>query len=273
MYKKNENFVKAYGDRPILIIEIEKDSLFIVSDTLLSYEDYRRTQIVQVDTNDINILLDSQNIDPIDTLAFPLINEELDTIKTLVANKRVKIFKSDFQAMCDSLYFNAKDSVFHLIGNPIMWSDSSQFVGDTIFVFMRKGKIFKMEIIDNGFISSTKDALFFNQIKGKKVTAFMVDGKVDRMNVKGNAETVYYIMDDSSAYIGVNQLICSEIWVYFKGGQVNRIVNLDKPDGHSFPMRGTDHEALKLRDFIWLEDLRPKTSQELFKQTETLELE
>ena len=253
-YKKEKQFVKAYGNRPALIFEIDQDSMFIVSDTLVSKEEVRKFQIKE---NLINP--DSAGMpETIDSLSFPMKNIQSDTSKILVANRNVEIYKSDFQAVCDSLYFNEKDSVFHLIGNPIMWTENSQFTGDTIFVYMKNGQVNKMEIVHNGFIISTEEETFFNQIKGKDIFAYFRDGKIDKVQVLSNAETIYYILDDSSAYIGVNKLICSEIWMNFEGDQVNRIRNIENTEGETYPMRGTDHNALRLSGFQWLNTKRPE---------------
>ena len=304
-YKKETEFVKAFGKRPILLIEIDGDSLFIVADTLLSESLLLASNPPEtvmnksvIDTSASQKIIDSLNqqkdslfiipdtlsgrVDSLpivpdtlmrDSLALSSMNVEQDSITILVGHPDVRIFKSDFQAICDSLYFNDRDSVFHLIGRPIMWSENSQFTGDTIFVFLKNGKIDKVNIVNNGFILSTEESIFFNQIKGKLITAYFKEGEITKMHVKGNAETIYYILDDSTAYIGVNQLICSEIWVYFNDGQVSRIKNMDKPDGHSYPMRGTNHDALKLKGFRWLDEMRPKHYDEFFAQVEVTNTE
>jgi len=52
----------------------------------------------------------------------------------------------------------------------------------------------------NSFIVNTEDAdsTNFNQIKGKVITGYFKDNKLNSMFVDGNAESVYYVKEDSS---------------------------------------------------------------------------
>jgi hypothetical protein len=50
--------------------------------------------------------------------------------KVLKAYYGVRIYRSDFQAVCDSLQFNTKDSTLYLYKNPIMWNTGYQITGE-----------------------------------------------------------------------------------------------------------------------------------------------
>jgi hypothetical protein len=175
----------------------------------------------------------------------------------------VRIFKSDLQAVCDSLSYNTGDSVFHFYNNPIIWSDTSQFSADTVHIQMANNKIDRIFLVNKAFIINSPDELFFNQIKGKFVTAFFEESNIRRMKVEGNAETVYYLLDDDDAYIGVNKSICSEMMIYFGDNKVDDIRYYDTPNGALTPMQKADHNLFKLEGFKWETKKRPMTLEDL----------
>ncbi len=251
IYNKQKGYLKAFGgnqntfagdsiqhDRPMMINEMNGDSIFIVSDTIISY---------QLDT---------------------IIHE--DTARVLLAYNDVRVYKTDMQAICDSLTYSTLDSMFRFFTNPIIWSDTTQFTGDSIRMQLRNDKIDKIFIRNNAFILNSPDEIFFNQIKGKNITAFFKNEEVYKMKVIGNAETVYYVLDDEKAYIGVNKTACSEMMIYFGNNKVNKIKFYDHPKGQALPMRKTDHHALKLGGFHWEVNRRPKSVSDLFTKIDSV---
>ena len=225
---KNENHIVAYGDRPLLNSIIEADSFFMRSDTLVS-----------------------------------LTSTDSISARTLLAYENVSIFKSDLQAVCDSLVYSEEDSVFWFYNDPIIWSDTSQFSADTIAMQMKDGKIDRIFLYNNSLIINSTDESYFNQIKGKVITAFFEENELRRMKVEGNAESVYYALDDDKAYMGVNKTICSDMLLYFGNNEVETIKFYAEPKSTMFPMQQADHEALKLPGFKWSPKKRPLSIEDL----------
>jgi len=230
-YNKETDFLLASGNRPMLVSISDGDTLHLAADTLQSFK----------------------------------INEE-DSTRNFLGYPDVRIFKTDLQGLCDTVFFNGVDSIFNLKGNPILWSDSSQFLADTINIFLDSNKIDKIRFIQNALIVNTKDEFFYNQIKGREMTAHFKDNSIERMLVNGNAESVYYAMDDSTGYFGVNKSISSKMTLYFEDSDLNSIHAYRDPESSVFPMRGTDHEALKLPGFRWDWERRPKSVEDLRKE-------
>lgn len=236
-YDRKTDYLKASGGRggrPLLITTIEGDSLFMASDTLMAIRE--------------------------DSVAS-------DSARQLLAYHDVRIYKSDMQAVCDSLSYSSTDSTFYffpLRQNPIVWSDTSQFTADTVRMLLADDKIDKIFLRNNGFIINSPDELFFNQVKGKNVTAFFEENELRRMSVVGNAESVYYARDDKGGYVGVNKTICSEMMLYFGDNQVEKIKFFTEPKAEMKPMRQADHDALKMPGFFWEKQRRPMSLDDLF---------
>ncbi|MCB0567795.1 MAG: hypothetical protein KDD01_25785, partial [Phaeodactylibacter sp.] len=236
-YDRKTDYLKASGGRngrPMLITSIEGDSLFMVSDTLLAIRE--------------------------DSVAS-------DSARQLLAYYDVRIYKSDMQAVADSLAYKSSDSTFYffpLRQNPIVWSDTSQFTADTILMVLADGKIDKIFMRNDGFIINSPDELFFNQVKGKNVTAFFEENELRRMAVVGNAESVYYARDEEGGYVGVNKTICSEMLMYFGDNQVEKLKFFTEPKAEMQPMQQADHNALRMPGFFWEKERRPMSLSDLF---------
>lgn len=182
-----------------------------------------------------------------------------DSIRMILAFHDVRIFKSDLQAVCDSLAYSSADSLFRLFTNPLIWSDTSQFSADTVNIQLANDKIDRIFMRENSFIINSPDEVFFNQIKGKYATAFFDSSELRRVRVDGNAESVYYALDDDQAYIGVNKTICSEMLIFFGDNKVEGIKFYTAPKANLMPMKSTDHQALKMPGFDWQIEKRPRS--------------
>jgi lipopolysaccharide export system protein LptA len=233
-YNRKTDYLKAFGGRqgrPMLITIVDEDSLFMASDTLLS---------LQVDSM------------------------ENDSARQLRAYHDVRIYKSNMQAICDSLTYSTVDSMFRLFREPIVWSDTSQFYADTVNILLDSSRIDRIFMRHNGFIVNSPDEIMFNQVKGKHITAFFRDDELRRMAVNGNAESVYYALDDDNAYVGVNKTVCSEMMLYFGNNEVEKIKFFTQPKAQMLPMGQTKHEDLKLEGFSWEKQYRPYRIEDLF---------
>lgn len=219
--------------KPVFITDVDGDSMHITADTLRSF----------------------RIIHQIDSITF-------DTIKYFTAFYNVKILKTDMQGLCDSLILNQKDSVFSLFRRPVLWTDTTQLSGDTIKIFLKNKTIDKLELISNGFVINSADLLLFNQIKGRKVTAFFREKQLRELKSVGNAQSLYYMLDDDKSYIGANKTECSSLSLHFKDKKVEAARFYNDAVATIHPM-DVDHESLKLKGFEWRFLEKPKSVLDL----------
>lgn len=235
-YNRQTGYLKASGGkmgRPLLISQMEGDSLFMTSDTLYS----TRTD-----------------------------SSASDSSRLLLAYQDVRIYKSDLQVICDSMAYSTADSLFRFFRAPMIWSDTSQFTADSIYMQMTDQSIDKILLKQNSFIINSPDELYFNQIKGKYITATFREGNLRVMDVRGNAESVYYALDEQNAYIGVNKTACSDMILYFGNNEIERIKFLVQPQGDTYPMTQIDHNEIKIKGFNWDTTYRPEGRDDLFSE-------
>jgi lipopolysaccharide export system protein LptA len=236
--------------KPILLIKQGKDSIFISADTLYSAR--------------LSDLLKTRNVPPLRDSG--KLKTVVDTTKSDSTNKffeayyNVRIFSDSLQAKGDSLFYSLQDSVFRLFKSPVLWAKENQITGDTIYLFVKNKKPERMYVFENAMaISKVDSTQYFNQLKGTTLNALFEDGKIHFMRAKGNAENVYYGQDDQKKFIGVNKSTADVIDFLFGDGKPERVTFLRNLDGTTFPMRQVNHEELKLRNFRWLDELRPKS--------------
>lgn len=225
-YNKLNASFKSYGDsiNPLILQDLNGDSIYISADTILSYEDK---------------------------------NDSLD-FNVMVAHRDVKIWMKDFQAISDSLYYSSQDSVFRLFYKPIMWADSSQYVGDTINIKLLNGTVSQIEALDHAFITQELTAKYFNQIKGKKIITEIDSNVIQKMDVLGNAETIYFMQDDDKAFIGPNKTLCKSIKFLFDDGDLTDIKFYTLTDSKLIPLLKAKQGDLLLSNFAWQEKWHPK---------------
>ncbi len=194
------------------------------------------------------------------------VNKSDSAIRYFLAFHHVKIFNDSLQSVCDSLFFSAKDSIFRLFHDPVVWSGRSQVTGDTIFLYTKDKKPERLYVFEKGMIVNKTTQGFYNQIAGKTINGYFVDGKIDYMRVKGSqAESIYYAQDDDSAYIGMNRATGDVIDLYFKNDDLIKVLFVNDVKGKMYPMREVPEEESRLKNFIWLDDRRPKNRLELFE--------
>ena len=188
------------------------------------------------------------------------------TIRYFLAFHHVKVFNDSLQSICDSLFISSKDSVFRLYYDPVVWSGNTQISGDTMFLYTENKQPKRLYVFEKGLIVSRTKEGFFNQISGKTINGYFMDGKIDYMRVKGSqSESIYYIQNDDSAYIGMNRATGDVIDLYFKNEQLKKVLFVNSIQGKMYPMNQIPEEERRLRTFKWLEDRRPKNKAELFE--------
>lgn len=239
--------------KPLMIIKQANDSLYIKADTLFSA---RLTD---------KFGWDSAAIDTLKGTKVVAGNETDSANRYFEAYSNVRIFSDSLQAVCDSMFYSFKDSVFRLYKDPVVWAQQSQITGDTILLFTKNKKADRVEAFENSFLVNKIEEDVYNQIKSFRMDGWFVDGAIDSVRAKAFAECIYYIQDDDSAYTGINQSNSDIIDMYFKNKELDRVVFRSAVTGTIWPIRQKKPEDMKLPGFRWLEERRPKTKYEMFE--------
>jgi len=222
--------------------------------TKITYVNGNSTAVKVMDKNDSLFLYS-------DTL---MVTEKLGKQKQLLkAFHQVKIFKTDLQAVCDSLVYVQSDSVIQMYHAPIMWNGVNQIFSDTILFYVNNGKLDSFDLMSNAMIISKEKGAHYNQIKGKDMKGRMDSSNLNEIKVFGNGQSIFYAKEDSVNYIGVNVIDCSEMTFNFLKGQLDKAKFITSPDATLYPVDELKPEELRLKGFKWYEGRRPKRSDQI----------
>lgn len=193
--------------------------------------------------------------------------EDTAGFEHLKAYYKVKLYKSNIQGKCDSVYYSSRDSILEMYYSPVMWSGVNQISAEFIKMYMKDDQIDRMDMTDQAFIISRVDSTKFNQIKGRKMAGYFRDNEIYRIDVMGNGQTIYFPVDGDEI-IGVNKGECSDLKIFLKERKVYRMKYLTKPKATLYPLGQIPMEETILSDFKWLEKYRPLNKMDIFEWIE-----
>ena len=254
--KKTGKFMAT--QHPLMIIQQDKDSTYITSDTMYSAK--------------VADLHDSLYQDlPRDTITSKVVVNAKDTaeLRYFQCFHHVRIFSDSMQAVCDSLFYTARYSVFRLYKNPIVRANNSQVMGDTMYLYTRNRKPDRMYVFYDGMAINKSDTGQYNQMSGRTLNAYFKDGGMDYMRAKGSAQSVYYAKDEHDAMIGVNNASADIIDMKYENKKLQKVIYRSDVTGTMYPVSQLPDDKKQLRNFKWLDDKRPKTKYELFEDPGT----
>ncbi|RYU76717.1 hypothetical protein EWM57_18420 [Hymenobacter persicinus] len=214
---------KVYGSSPVMRNISDGDTLYLAADTLISVE----------------------NRGPKTTAGI------------LYAFPKVKIFRKDLQGRCDSLTYDRQDSIIYLNKKPVLWADKNQLTADSMELRQRKGKIDQMRLYANSFIAGEDTLLNYNQVKGRNMVAYFVDNKIKKVNVLGNAESLYFALDGDTALTGMNRAVSANMTLRFAANKLQTISYLTNADASFIPPHELKADDRRLKDFSWRPKERP----------------
>jgi lipopolysaccharide export system protein LptA len=187
------------------------------------------------------------------------------TYEVVTAYHKVRFYKSDIQGVCDSVVYNALDSMIYLRSNPIIWSDENQVTGLDIRLKLaeKNTRLDQIIIQSDAFVVEQCDHDKFNQMKGKSLIGYLKNNEIYRLDIFQNGETLYY-MKDGDDFVGVNKAVCSDISVYLKHGKIDQIVFKNKPEGTFSPVEQFPKKMAKFDKFQWYDTVRPVDAKDVF---------
>jgi lipopolysaccharide export system protein LptA len=215
---------KLYGSRPVVRNISGKDTLYLAADTLLSIET-RPGKAVQR---------------PI-----------------LYAWPKVQIFRGAMQGRCDSLTYDRQDSIIYLNRDPILWQGHNQMTADSMEIRQKRGQIDQVRLFAKAFVIGEDTLHDYNQVKGRNILAYFKQNRINRIDVLGNAESLYYALDGDTVVSGVNKTLSATMRLSFAANQLQRISFLTNPDAQFIPPHELKEDDTRLKGYRWRPTERP----------------
>lgn len=190
-------------------------------------------------------------------------DHETDSLKYLLAFSSIQLVKSDLSGIADSLSYNYADSTIQLFQDPAIWNQKSQITADSMTFFIENEQIRELFVKNNAFAVMSDTLLNFNQMKGRSMTGYFTEGQLNRLNIDGNGESLYYALEGDTLVQGVNKTLSATIKMSFEEGQLVKVNYGVKPEGKFIPVQDIGEDGGKLEGFVWREDEKP-TMESIF---------
>lgn len=181
------------------------------------------------------------------------------------AYNKVRAYRVDVQAVCDSLVYNSKDSCMTMYKDPIVWNMNQQLVGEEIRVYMKDSTIDHAHVINQAFsVEQMPDSVHFNQVQSKDMKAFFQKGEIRETHAIDNVLIIYYPVDESdSTLIGLNYTETPLMKMFLENRKMKKIW-MEKPSGVLYPMSQIPPDKYFLPQYAWFDYIRPLNKEDIF---------
>ena len=179
---------------------------------------------------------------------------------------QVRVYRTDVQAVCDSLVFNSKDSCMTMYKDPIVWNANRQLLGEVIKAYMNDSTIRMAHVIGQALsIDEMPDSVHFNQVTSKEMKAYFENGQARMGESIGNVQTIYYLTNDKdSSIVGLNHMETDTMRMYLSPERQLQKIWANKSVGTFYPITQVPPSKVKLPNFAWFDDIRPKDKNDIF---------
>ncbi len=184
-----------------------------------------------------------------------MVDQEFHVAK---AYHRARFFRQDLQGVADSMVYLEWDSTLFLIRKPVVWSGERQIYGNVIEVHFNDSTADRAYLPDYGMAAEAIEEDFFNQLSGKKMTAYLENESLKQLDVDGNVQVIFLPMENDSTY---NKLVNAEssfLTANLEGQQMERLKMWPEVTGTVTPLYVLKDNQKTLPGFKWYEPIRPK---------------
>ncbi len=205
-----------------------------------------------------------------DTFKVVTFNIETDSVyRKIHAYHHVRAFRTDVQAVCDSLVYNSLDSCITLYHDPILWNNGQQLVGDLVEIFLRDSVIDRAHLTGNCFSIQQlrSDTACYNQVSSREMFSFFVEGKIREARAKDNVLIGYFFEEGDTLPIIYNYQETTELRTFIKDQKLESVWT-PKTSGTMYPLNQIPADRRRLPGFAWYDYVRPVNRYDIFNWRE-----
>lgn len=180
------------------------------------------------------------------------------------AYRKVRAYRIDLQAVCDSMVTHELDSCTYLYGQPILWNEQQQIFGEEIRIYNNDSTVSRAHIINQAMTIEELDSLCYNQVSSKEMFAYFKDGEIEHNEAKGNVYVAYFMNENDGTQIGMNYTETTELKVYMVNKKVKKIW-MPAATGTIYPIFDIPSDKRRLTGFAWFDYIRPKDKDDIFE--------
>ncbi len=262
LYDKNSGLMQAFGD----VVYEDKANKNILTGEYCQYNELTG----QAYATDSALLKDFSNVaDTLfvhaDTLRLYTYNMDTDSVyRVLHGYFHVRAYRSDVQAVCDSLVYNTGIKRMAMYRDPIVWNNRQQLLGEEIYVFTNDSTLDSVRVERQALLVEQYDSIHYNQVNGRVMKAYFRNGDVYENVADGNVHVIYYPLNNDSTMIGLNYTETSKLRMFLEQRKLKKIW-MPESTGKFYDVSILPKDKLYLDNYAWFDYIRPKDKYDLFE--------
>lgn len=201
-----------------------------------------------------------------DTIKMFSYNLDTDSVyREIHAYNKVRAYRTDIQAVCDSLVYSSLDSCMTMYKDPIVWNMGRQVLGEVIHAYMADSTMRYADVIGQALSVERMDSVHYNQIASREMQVYFEEGKPRQTWAVGNVLAVYYPIDDAdTTLIGLNYLETDTLKMFVTPTRALEKIWASKSSGTLYPITQIPKEKMRLPNFAWFDFIRPVDKNDIF---------
>ncbi len=200
-----------------------------------------------------------------DTLRMFTLNLGTDSVyRSLHAYFHARAYRSDLQAVADSLVFSTRTRRLTLYRDPILWSENRQIVGEEINAFLNDSTLDSVYVDRQALMAEQVDSTHFNQVASNQMRTYFSQGEVRENQALGNVMVVNFPLEKDSLILYQNYVETSRARMFMAERKLQRIWT---PASHCYfyPLGLAPEERTRLAGFEWFDYIRPVSPDDVFQ--------
>lgn len=179
--------------------------------------------------------------------------------------RNVRAFRSDIQAVADSLNFNNRTKIMALHYDPIVWQRKQQIVGEEIYLHLNDSTIDSARVVHQAMLIEELDSAVYQQISSELLTAYFEKGEMRQTTAEGNVNVINYQLNRDSIPVGMNTTETSLMKMYVTERKLQKIWT-PAATGKYYPIFLVDVSNRYLSGFAWFDYIRPRDKYDLMQR-------
>lgn len=199
-----------------------------------------------------------------DTIRLTTFNINTDSVVRKVdAFFHVRAYRTDVQAVCDSLTFDSKLRRLTLYRDPIVWSENRQILGEQIDVNFNEQTIDSIYVSRQALLVEAVDSVHYNQVSGHQMRAYFKDGDMHENYVDGNVRVIQFPLEKDSTVIYQLYMETAKLKMSLEQRKLQRIWT-PAAEGQFYGIGMAPREHSELENFAWFDYVRPLHKDDIF---------
>ena len=183
--------------------------------------------------------------------------------RVLHAYRKVRAFREDMQAVCDSMVYNSQDSCLVMYYDPILWQNGQQMLGEEIRSFFNDSTLDSVQVLRQALSVEKIDSIHYNQIAGHEMHFYFQNGEMYLSTTHGNVYFNYYPFNEDSVMVEMNHTETTLLKLYIQNSKVD-YVWMPAATGIMYPVPMIPPDELYLSNFAWFDYIRPTDKMDVF---------